>query len=191
MRRVFDNDDGVVHHDADGQNQGEQGHQIDREAQQGHGGKGADDGHRHGGGRDQGGPPVLQKHHDDDEHQDAGFIQGVVHRVDGLADELRGVVINGVFQAFRKLLAHLGHGLPHLLADVDGVGPRQGVNQDMGGLMPAQPGKIAVNLLAQFHPGQILHPDDLGGLSRPRTVLTMMSSNCLTSESLPRALMVN
>ena len=35
----------------------------------------------------------------------------------------------------------------------------------MGGLMPAQPGKIAVNLLAQLHPGQVLHPDDLGGLS--------------------------
>ena len=29
------------------------------------------------------GPPVLQEHHDDDEHQDAGFIEGVVHRVDG------------------------------------------------------------------------------------------------------------
>ena len=29
MRGVFDDDDGVVHHDADGQDQGEQGHQID------------------------------------------------------------------------------------------------------------------------------------------------------------------
>ena len=131
-RGVLDNDDGVVHHDADGQNEGEQGHQIDGEAQQGHGGKGADDGDRHGGGRDQHGPPILQKHHDDDEHQDAGFKQGVIDRVNGLADELGGVVMDGVFQALREGLAHLGHGRFDLFADVDGVGPGQGEDQDLG-----------------------------------------------------------
>ena len=122
-RGVFDNDDGVVHHDADGQNQGEQGHQIDGEAQQGHGGKRPDDGHRHGGGRDQHGPPILQEHHDDDEHQDAGLKQGFIDRVNRLGDKLSGVVMDGVFQALREGLAHLGHGRLDLFSEVDGVGP--------------------------------------------------------------------
>ena len=125
VRGVFHNDDGVVHHDADGQNQGKQGHEIDREAEQSHGGKGADDGDRHGGGGHQGGPEVLEEDHDDDEHQDAGFIQGVVHRVDGIADKHGGVVINAVFQAGREMLAHRVHGLAHLPAHIDGIGARQ------------------------------------------------------------------
>ena len=164
-RGVLDDDDGVVHHDADGQNEGEQGHQIDREAQQGHGGKGADDGHRHGGGRDQHGPPILQKHHDDDEHQDAGFKQGFIDRVNGLADELGGVVMDGVFQAFREGLAHLDHGRLDLFADVDGVGPGQGVDQDLAGLLAADAAKIAVKLLVQIDPGNIFHPHQLCGFT--------------------------
>ena len=164
-RGVLDDDDGVVHHDADGQDQGEQGHQIDREAQQGHGRERADDGHRHGGGRDQHGPPILQKHHDDDEHQDAGFKQGFIDRVNGLADELGGVVINPVFQAFREGLAHLGHGRLDLGADVDGIGPGQGVDQDLAGLLAAQAAEIAVELLVQIDPGNIFHPHQLCGFT--------------------------
>src|SRR4030095_15145119 len=50
---VLDDDDGVVYHDADGQDQGEQGHQVHGEAEPGHGDEGADDGDRHGGGGNQ------------------------------------------------------------------------------------------------------------------------------------------
>jgi len=59
--------------------------------------------HRHGGGRNQHGPPILQEHHDDDKHQDAGLKQGDIDRVNGLADKLGGVVMDGVFQALRKV----------------------------------------------------------------------------------------
>jgi len=107
----------------------------------------------------------LQKHHDDDKHQDAGFKQGFIDRVNGLADELGGVVEDGVFQPFREGLAHLGHGRLHLVADVDGVGPGQGVDQDLAGFFAAHTAEIAVKLLVQFDPGNILHPHQLRGFT--------------------------
>ena len=63
---VLDDDDGVVDHDADGQDQAEQRDVVQAEAQRGHDGEGADDGDRHGDQGDQGGPPVLQEdqHHE-------------------------------------------------------------------------------------------------------------------------------
>ena len=108
---VFHNDDGVIHHDADAQDQGEQGHQIDAEAQHHHGREGADNGHRHGGGRHQCRPPVLQKHQDDDEHQEAGFKQRLIDISNSLLHELGGVVMGCVSQARGEVFAHLLHRL--------------------------------------------------------------------------------
>ncbi len=161
---VLHNDDGVVHHDADGQDQGEQGHEVDGEAQERNRGKRADNGHRHGGGGHQGGAPVLQEHHDNDEHQDTRFIEGVVHRVDGILNKNRGVVIDGILQARWKILAHLFHGLAHLRADIHRIGVRQGIDNQVGGLLAGQHGKVGEGLLGELHPGQVPHPDDLGGL---------------------------
>ena len=127
-----------------------------------HGGKGADDGHRHGGRRHQGRPPVLQEHHDDDEHQDAGLEQGLIDVVNGLFHKLRGVVMSRIGQAGRKVLAHLRHGLAHLFGDSQGIGAGQGKDHDLRRLVAAHPGKIAVGLLAQFHPGHVPDADDLG-----------------------------
>ena len=79
--------DRVVHHDADRQHDGEQGRQIDGEAQRRHGREGADDGHRHGGGRHQGAAPVLQEDQDDGQHQDAGLDQRLVDLIDRGGDE--------------------------------------------------------------------------------------------------------
>ncbi len=43
----LDHDDGVIHHDADRQDQPEQGQVVEAETQEGHHGEGADDGDRH------------------------------------------------------------------------------------------------------------------------------------------------
>ena len=136
------------------------------EAQQGHGRKGADDGHRHGGGRHQRGPPILQKHHDDDEHQDAGFEQGFIDGVNGLVDKLGGVVMNRVCQAWREVLAHFRHGLAHLVGDVQGIGPGQGIDQDLRRGVAAHAAKVAVTLLAQLHPGDVPDAHDLRAFGR-------------------------
>ena len=62
----LDHDDGVVHHDADGQHQAEERQVVDRVPEGVHGDERADQGDRHGQHRDQGRPPVLEEHEDDD-----------------------------------------------------------------------------------------------------------------------------
>src|SRR5699024_3197015 len=62
---VLDDDDGVVHHDTDRQQQAEQGQQIDGEAEQPQSDEGADYGDRNRKQRNDGGTEVLQEQ----EHQ--------------------------------------------------------------------------------------------------------------------------
>ena len=58
---VLQHDDGVVHDDADGQHQPEQGQVVQREAHQLHDGEGADQRHRHVDHGQEQGLPVLQE----------------------------------------------------------------------------------------------------------------------------------
>ena len=71
----LDDDDGVVDDDADGQHQAEQRQVVQAEADDGHDGEGADDGHRHGDQRDDRRPPVLQEQQHDDGHEDDRLAQ--------------------------------------------------------------------------------------------------------------------
>jgi len=106
---VFDDHDGVVDDDTDGQDQGKEGHEIDREAEQGHGGKGADNGDGHGGGGHEHGAEVLQKQHDHDQHQHPRLDERMVHGVDRLVNEESRIVERRVLQSHRERLAHLRH----------------------------------------------------------------------------------
>ena len=55
--------------------------------------------------------------------------------------------------------------------------------------MAAGNGKIGENLLAEFYPAQVFHPNDLGGLTSVDFHNDVFKLGI--SESLPRALMVN
>jgi len=79
---ALDDDDGVVHHDADGEDEGKKGDHVHREAEQGHGDEGADDGHRNRGRRNQSGAKVLEKYHDHEEDEDRSLVESLVHLVD-------------------------------------------------------------------------------------------------------------
>ena len=160
---VLHDDDGVVHHDADGQDQGEQGHQVHGEPESGHRDEGADDGDRHGGGGNQHAAEVLQEEEDDHEDQHARDEQGVVDGGDGFPDEERGVVPDRVLHALGELLAHLGHGLVDAIGDLDGVGARQGEHHDLSRFVTGESREVAEALLAQFDPGDIAESHELGG----------------------------
>jgi len=58
---IFHHHNGIIHHQADGHDQGKQGDGIGIVSQGHEYGKGTDQGDRDGHGRDQGGPPVLEK----------------------------------------------------------------------------------------------------------------------------------
>ena len=80
--------------------------------------------HRDGDERNDRRAPGLQEHdhHQHDQHD--GLADGVDHRVDGLLDELRRVVDDGVFDAGRKPLRQLGHQVGDALGGVEGVRAR-------------------------------------------------------------------
>src|SRR5262249_33410143 len=160
---VLHDDDGVVHHDADGQDQGEQGHEVHGEVEGGHGDEGADDSDRNGGGGNQRPSKVLQEHQDHDEHQDAGDGESPVHAGDGLPDKEGGVVPDGGFSALGKIVAHLRHGLVHKVGAGNDIGSRQGKHQDLGRFVTGESRIGAEALLAQVHPGDIAQPNDLRG----------------------------
>ena len=83
---VLDDDDRVVHHDADREHQAEQRQHVDREAEQPQHGERADDRHRHRDQRDQRRAPGLQEQHHHDDHEQDGLEQRLDDRVDRVLD---------------------------------------------------------------------------------------------------------
>ena len=152
---VFDHHDGVVHHDADGQDHAEQGQGVDREAQHIHAGESADDGHRHRQQGDQRGPPVLQEqvHHQND--QDDRFEEGMHHRLDGDFDELGGVVGNGIADAGGEILGQLLHPGDDLVGDIQGIGAGLLIHHDDIGAFAIQQTFRVVAASAQFDPRHV------------------------------------
>ena len=154
-------DDGVVHHDADGEHDREQGRQIDGEAERPHPGKRADDRDRHGGGRHQHGAPVLQEDQDHDQHQHRGFDQRAVHLIDRRVDEFRGVERDLVRDALRKRLGEGRHlGVDQLL-DLQRVRARRLENTERSRRLPVLGKDLAVGLRAELDLADVLDPDQL------------------------------
>ena len=111
---VFDDDDRVVHHNANRENQAEQRQGIQGKTEQQHDGKSSNEGNRKREQRDDGRAPRLQEdeHHDDD--QDKRFDKSMSYCLNGLAYENRGVVNNAVVDAFRKAFLQAFHGFADL-----------------------------------------------------------------------------
>ena len=100
---VLHHDDRIVHHDADGEHQAEQGKVVERETEQRHEEEGADERYRDGDDRDDGGAPGLQEqdHHQND--QDDRFDDGLDDGVHGLLNELGRIVDDRVLEPLREI----------------------------------------------------------------------------------------
>ena len=152
---VFQDHDGIVHHQADSQHQGQEGENVDGKAQHPDGQEGGDERHGHHHRRHQGGAPTAQEKEDDQHHQEDGLPQGFVNRADGTADEHRGIEALMELHALGQGLVKAAHLRLGRLGDGQGVG---------GGLLDdadAHHGQTiaaegdAVLVRAQFHPGDI------------------------------------
>ena len=88
---VLQHDDGVVHHEPDGQHEGKQGDQVHGETECRQGDEGRDEAHRDRDNRYRHGPDRAQEHEDDQAHQHGRDGDGAVDRVDRRADEHRVV----------------------------------------------------------------------------------------------------
>ena len=80
---VFQDDDGVIHHDADREGQGQEREIVDREAQRVHHGEGRNDGGRDGKAGNDRRAEIPEEKENDDDDQNAGDHQGGFSLLDG------------------------------------------------------------------------------------------------------------
>ena len=79
---VFEHDDGIVHHQTNGQHHGQQAQDVDGEAEHVHDGECADQRDRNGHDRNQHRAPVAKEQEDHQHHQQHGLEHGDVHFAD-------------------------------------------------------------------------------------------------------------
>ncbi len=106
---AFDDNDGIVYHQADGEDQSEHRKGIDREAEQWKQNKRAYQRDGHGQHRDQGSAPVLQKKVDHQDHQNDSNQQGDNDLLHAFCNCPRLVQRYAVIHVLREALLHLGH----------------------------------------------------------------------------------
>ena len=110
---ILHHDDGVIDHDADGQDQGEKRQGVDREAQCQLHREHTHDRHRNGHDRDEGGAPVLQEDHNDQHDQEDRLDQRVLHGGHGFLDEFGRIVGDHVVDTGREVLRRRLDSLQH------------------------------------------------------------------------------
>ncbi len=130
---VLDHHDGVVDHDADGQDEGEQGDGVGGIAEHEQGGDGADDADRDGGGGDQGGADIAEEDEDHQHHEGEGFEQGLEDLGDGVSDEGGAVVEDDLLHARREALFQRVQGLVDAGGDFHRIGAGGEVDADGDG----------------------------------------------------------
>ena len=96
---------GIVHHRTDGQHQGKEGEQVEREARNHKAGKRTHQRHDDGNGRNEGGLEVLKEEVYDQYHQDDGYDKGLLHIGDGCQQEVVGAHHLLELQALGQVLA--------------------------------------------------------------------------------------
>ncbi|MCY1285977.1 hypothetical protein D9M70_349350 [compost metagenome] len=154
---VLHHDDGVVHHQADGEHHRQQRQQVDRVAHRLHEEQHADHRQRDGHHRDQHraeGAEEQEDHDYDDQHR---LAEGLHHLVDGGLDEARGVVGDGDLEVRRQLFFQLGHLRPHFPDHVQRVGTRRALDGDVHRGDAVERADRVVAGRAQFHARHVAH----------------------------------
>ena len=145
---VFDHDDGVVHHEADGNRDGHERQIVEAVTEQIHDPDGAGQGQRHGDIGDERGPEAAQKQEDD--HHDEGDAdqQGKFHVMDRRADGGAAVVEHANFHAGRHPAFQLRQHGANAVESFDHIGPGLFLDDDQNGVIG--PGPTTEH--AVFHP---------------------------------------
>ena len=159
--------DRVVHHDADGQHQGEQRDQVDGQPEELHHEEGADQRHRHGQDGDQRGTPVAQEQEHHQGHQDERVAERVQHLFNGGVQEGAHVIAHLVVHPRGHELGLVLQGALHLFDHVAGIAAQGLLQHDGGRGLPVQ---VAVDVeegAAQFHIGDVAELDHLALLVGP------------------------
>src|SRR5450755_573138 len=119
---VFDNDNGVVHHQAGSKRDAEKRQRVDGEAEHLDESERADERDRDGDSRNDGGAPVLEENEDDENDQENCGPQGGDHVADGFADGVGRIESNFILHAGRKVLGQTVEFDQALAVHIEGVG---------------------------------------------------------------------
>ena len=117
----FDNDDGVIHHQADGEHETEERERVHRETEHREQREGADQRNRDREQRNERRSPPLQEDEDDEDDQQQRLDQGVLDFLHALRDGERGIQGNDVIEIGREFLLQLRHRLLRTVGRGDGV----------------------------------------------------------------------
>ncbi len=142
--------DGVVHHEADGEDQTEERERVDGETQEREEGEGADERHRHRDEGNEGGAPVLEEEEDHEDHEDHGLPKGARDLLHPLGDRAARVQPDLVVEVAREALLELRHHRLDAGRDVQGVGPRSLEHRDERGGPAVEAPRLVVGQGAQL-----------------------------------------
>src|SRR5271157_199345 len=133
---VFDDDDGIVDHQAGGERDAEQRQSVDGEAQQLDESERTDerDGDRDR--RNDGGAPIFEENEDDQDDQEDGRAEGRDYVADRFADRVGGVEGDLILHAGRKALGQALEFGEAAAAHVEGVGGGELGDADANGFAP-------------------------------------------------------
>ena len=98
----LDNDDGVVDHQANGENKTEQRERVDGKSERRKDDECSDERDRNGEQRNQSSSPALEKDEDDEDHEAKRLKERQQYLVDAGRDSLGGVQRHAVRDAWRK-----------------------------------------------------------------------------------------
>src|SRR3990172_1160703 len=118
---VLHHHDGVVDHQPDRENDGQQGEQVHGEPEGLHQEDAADQRHRDRHHRDEDRTEGAQEQEDDDHDDHQRVAEGLEHLPDGARDVLRGVIGDAGLEADGKVTPDRFHLGPYRLDDVEGV----------------------------------------------------------------------
>ena len=155
----LDDDDGVVHHEADGEHEPKQRQGINGEAEKREHHERADQGHRNCERRDQRGPEALQEDEDHDDDEDQRLDQGLDDLLHPLAHRESRVERRHVVEVGGKPGLHLVHQLCRPAHRFDGVGARELVDGDDDGGLAVQTAAPDVVLRPQLHAAHVPEPN--------------------------------
>ena len=122
MFHRFDDDDGVIHHQSDGEDQTEKRKRIDGETQQRKKRECPDQRNRNRSKRDQGRPPALQENKDHQHHQPQRLPKSLADFVNPFGHRLRGVNGDVVVHVGREARLQFFHEFLDAFLGLDGVG---------------------------------------------------------------------
>ena len=173
---VLHHDDRIIHHQSNGDHQGQQGQQIDGKSHQPDQEQDTYQGQRNCHQRDQYHPRRSQEYKNDQHHDDRGFYQGQRHFLEGFLDKDRSIGVEKHFQVRWHLCRQSWHYSLDPFRNFQGIGTRCGGDRQEHGIPSAGKGGGIIVGCRQFQLRHVTQQDPLFALLAHDDVFKILGS---------------